>query len=70
MTLSSPSQLNRQSELLIIYSGARFAKTITQLNCFHSRPVRSIIKRATAMEYKLHRLIVKKEDFIAYVQVK
>lgn len=30
---------------------------------------RSIIKRATALEYKLHRLIVKKEDFISYVQV-
>uniref|UniRef100_A0A673CZV7 UTP6 small subunit processome component n=1 Tax=Sphaeramia orbicularis TaxID=375764 RepID=A0A673CZV7_9TELE len=28
----------------------------------------SIIKRATALEYKLHRLIVNKEDFIAYIQ--
>lgn len=49
---------------------ARFAQTFTLLKCLNSRPARSIIKRVTAMEYKLHRLIVKKEDFIAYVQVK
>lgn len=30
---------------------------------------RSIIKRVTALEYKLHRLILSKEDFTAYVQV-
>uniref|UniRef100_A0A668APW1 UTP6 small subunit processome component n=1 Tax=Myripristis murdjan TaxID=586833 RepID=A0A668APW1_9TELE len=28
----------------------------------------SIIKRVTALEYKLHRLIINKEDFIAYIQ--
>lgn len=36
---------------------------------FLNHPFRSIIKRATALEYKLHRLIVNKEDFVAYVQV-
>lgn len=30
---------------------------------------RSIIKRVTTLEYKLHRLILNKEDFTAYVQV-
>ncbi|KAK5865947.1 hypothetical protein PBY51_020177 [Eleginops maclovinus] len=33
-----------------------------------SLKVKSIIKRATALEYKLHRLIINKEDFIAYIQ--
>lgn len=31
---------------------------------------RAIIKKSTALEYKLHRLIVNKEDFISYIQVK
>uniref|UniRef100_A0A3Q3WQC0 U3 small nucleolar RNA-associated protein 6 N-terminal domain-containing protein n=1 Tax=Mola mola TaxID=94237 RepID=A0A3Q3WQC0_MOLML len=35
---------------------------------FTKKEVKSIIRRATALEYKLLRLIVHKEDFIAYVQ--
>lgn len=30
---------------------------------------RTIIKRVTALEYKLNRLVLNKADFIAYVQV-
>ncbi|XP_075899336.1 U3 small nucleolar RNA-associated protein 6 homolog [Nelusetta ayraudi] len=41
---------------------------LERVGLFTKKEVKSIIKRATAMEYKLHRLIVKKEDFIAYVQ--
>lgn len=41
---------------------------LERVGLFTKKEVKAIIKRATAMEYKLHRLIVKKEDFIAYIQ--
>lgn len=41
---------------------------LERVGLFTKKEVKSIIKRATALEYKLHRLIVNKEDFIAYVQ--
>ncbi|CAB1416944.1 unnamed protein product [Pleuronectes platessa] len=41
---------------------------LERVGLFTQKEVRSIIKRVTAMEYKLHRLIIKKEDFIAYIQ--
>uniref|UniRef100_A0A8D0AK64 UTP6 small subunit processome component n=1 Tax=Sander lucioperca TaxID=283035 RepID=A0A8D0AK64_SANLU len=42
---------------------------LERVGLFTKKEVKSIIKRATALEYKLHRLIVNKEDFIAYIQV-
>uniref|UniRef100_A0A8C6TDP2 UTP6 small subunit processome component n=1 Tax=Neogobius melanostomus TaxID=47308 RepID=A0A8C6TDP2_9GOBI len=41
---------------------------LERVGLFTKKEVKAIIKRATAMEYKLHRLIVNKEDFIAYIQ--
>ncbi|XP_029017804.1 U3 small nucleolar RNA-associated protein 6 homolog isoform X2 [Betta splendens] len=41
---------------------------LERVGLFTRKEVKSIIKKATALEYKLHRLIVKKEDFIAYIQ--
>ncbi|CAN9510512.1 unnamed protein product [Ophioblennius macclurei] len=41
---------------------------LERVGLFTQKEVKSIIKRATALEYKLHRLIIKKEDFIAYIQ--
>lgn len=41
---------------------------LERVGLFTHKEVRSIIKRATSLEYKLHRLIVNKEDFIAYIQ--
>ncbi|XP_027138784.1 U3 small nucleolar RNA-associated protein 6 homolog [Larimichthys crocea] len=41
---------------------------LERVGLFTKKEVRSIIKRVTSLEYKLHRLIVNKEDFIAYVQ--
>uniref|UniRef100_UPI0037E95A45 U3 small nucleolar RNA-associated protein 6 homolog n=1 Tax=Semicossyphus pulcher TaxID=241346 RepID=UPI0037E95A45 len=41
---------------------------LERVGLFTKKEVKSIIKRATALEYKLHRLIINKEDFIAYVQ--
>lgn len=41
---------------------------LERVGLFTNKEVKTIIKRATALEYKLHRLIVKKEDFIAYIQ--
>ncbi|XP_068583399.1 U3 small nucleolar RNA-associated protein 6 homolog [Cebidichthys violaceus] len=41
---------------------------LERVGLFTKKEVKSIIKRATALEYKLHRLIVNKEDFIAYIQ--
>uniref|UniRef100_A0A8D3ECZ9 UTP6 small subunit processome component n=1 Tax=Scophthalmus maximus TaxID=52904 RepID=A0A8D3ECZ9_SCOMX len=42
---------------------------LERVGLFTKKEVKSIVKRATALEYKLHRLIVNKEDFIAYIQV-
>lgn len=41
---------------------------LERVGLFTKKEVKAIIKRATALEYKLHRLIVNKEDFIAYIQ--
>ncbi|XP_040000819.1 U3 small nucleolar RNA-associated protein 6 homolog [Xiphias gladius] len=41
---------------------------LERVGLFTKKEVKSIIKRATALEYKLHRLIVNKEDFVAYIQ--
>ncbi|PWA32749.1 hypothetical protein CCH79_00012432 [Gambusia affinis] len=41
---------------------------LERVGLFTKKEVKSIIKKATALEYKLHRLIVNKEDFIAYIQ--
>ncbi|KAF3852257.1 hypothetical protein F7725_005612 [Dissostichus mawsoni] len=41
---------------------------LERVGLFTKKEVKSIIKRATALEYKLHRLIINKEDFIAYIQ--
>ncbi|CAJ1053577.1 U3 small nucleolar RNA-associated protein 6 homolog [Xyrichtys novacula] len=41
---------------------------LERVGLFTKKEVKSIIKRATALEYKLHRLMVNKEDFIAYIQ--
>ncbi|XP_068607030.1 U3 small nucleolar RNA-associated protein 6 homolog [Brachionichthys hirsutus] len=41
---------------------------LERVGLFTKKEVKMIIKRVTAMEYKLHRLIISKEDFIAYIQ--
>uniref|UniRef100_A0A146P7G1 UTP6 small subunit processome component n=1 Tax=Fundulus heteroclitus TaxID=8078 RepID=A0A146P7G1_FUNHE len=41
---------------------------LERVGLFTKQEVKSIIKKATALEYKLHRLIVNKEDFIAFIQ--
>ncbi|XP_070712732.1 U3 small nucleolar RNA-associated protein 6 homolog [Pempheris klunzingeri] len=41
---------------------------LERVGLFTKKEVKSIIKKATALEYKLHRLILNKEDFIAYIQ--
>lgn len=41
---------------------------LERVGLFTKKEVKSIIKKATALEYKLHRLMVNKEDFIAYIQ--
>ncbi|CAL1601610.1 unnamed protein product [Knipowitschia caucasica] len=41
---------------------------LERVGLFTKKEVKSIIKRATALEYKLHRLMLNKEDFIAYIQ--
>lgn len=41
---------------------------LERVGLFTKKEIKSIIKKSTALEYKLHRLIVNKEDFIAYIQ--
>ncbi|CAK6953435.1 U3 small nucleolar RNA-associated protein 6 homolog [Scomber scombrus] len=41
---------------------------LERVGLFTKKEVKSIIKKSTALEYKLHRLIINKEDFIAYIQ--
>ncbi|RVE76331.1 hypothetical protein OJAV_G00008340 [Oryzias javanicus] len=41
---------------------------LERVGLFTKKEVKSVVKRATALEYKLHRMIVNKEDFIAYIQ--
>uniref|UniRef100_A0A8K9X537 UTP6 small subunit processome component n=1 Tax=Oncorhynchus mykiss TaxID=8022 RepID=A0A8K9X537_ONCMY len=42
---------------------------LERVGLFSKKEVKSLLKRATALEYKLHRLIITKVDFIAYIQV-
>ncbi|XP_008414089.1 U3 small nucleolar RNA-associated protein 6 homolog [Poecilia reticulata] len=41
---------------------------LERVGLFTKKEIKSTIKKVTALEYKLHRLIVNKEDFIAYIQ--
>ncbi|KAL1005958.1 hypothetical protein UPYG_G00066160 [Umbra pygmaea] len=41
---------------------------LERVGLFTKKEVRSMLKRATVLEYKLHRLIISKVDFIAYIQ--
>ncbi|KAM9857710.1 U3 small nucleolar RNA-associated protein 6 homolog isoform 2-T2 [Aulostomus maculatus] len=41
---------------------------LERVGLFTKKEVKSIIKRVTALEYKLHRLVLNKDDFIAYIQ--
>ncbi|XP_037553777.1 U3 small nucleolar RNA-associated protein 6 homolog [Nematolebias whitei] len=41
---------------------------LERVGLFTTKEVKSIIKKSTALEYKLHRFIVNKEDFISYIQ--
>ncbi|XP_068177868.1 U3 small nucleolar RNA-associated protein 6 homolog [Antennarius striatus] len=41
---------------------------LERVGLFTKKEVKMIIKRVTAMEYKLHRLMINKEDFIKYIQ--
>uniref|UniRef100_A0A8C8GV19 UTP6 small subunit processome component n=1 Tax=Oncorhynchus tshawytscha TaxID=74940 RepID=A0A8C8GV19_ONCTS len=41
---------------------------LERVGLFSKKEVKSMLKRATALEYKLHRLIITKVDFIAYIQ--
>lgn len=41
---------------------------LERVGLFTKKEVKSMLKRATALEYKLHRLIISKVDFIAYIQ--
>lgn len=41
---------------------------LERVGLFTKKEVRAMLKRATSLEYKLHRLIINKEDFIGYIQ--
>uniref|UniRef100_A0A673YL79 UTP6 small subunit processome component n=1 Tax=Salmo trutta TaxID=8032 RepID=A0A673YL79_SALTR len=41
---------------------------LERVGLFSKKEVKSMLKRVTALEYKLHRLIITKVDFIAYIQ--
>ncbi|XP_061536611.1 U3 small nucleolar RNA-associated protein 6 homolog [Phycodurus eques] len=41
---------------------------LERVGLFTKKEVKAIIKRVTSLEYKLHRLIVNKDDFIGYIQ--
>lgn len=41
---------------------------LERVGLFSNKEVKSMLKRSTALEYKLHRAVQSKEDFIAYVQ--
>uniref|UniRef100_A0A6Q2XZJ1 UTP6 small subunit processome component n=1 Tax=Esox lucius TaxID=8010 RepID=A0A6Q2XZJ1_ESOLU len=41
---------------------------LERVGLFTKKEIKSMLKRATALEYKLHRLIISKVDFIAYIQ--
>ncbi|XP_077380204.1 U3 small nucleolar RNA-associated protein 6 homolog [Festucalex cinctus] len=41
---------------------------LERVGLFTKKEVKAIIKRVTSLEYKLHRLVINKEDFIGYIQ--
>ncbi|KAL4647994.1 hypothetical protein GN956_G8934 [Arapaima gigas] len=41
---------------------------LERVGLFTRKEVRSVLKKSTALEYKLHRAMLNKEDFITYVQ--
>ncbi|KAJ8283687.1 hypothetical protein COCON_G00025370 [Conger conger] len=41
---------------------------LERVGLFTSNEVKAMIKKATALEYKLHRVTISKEDFITYIQ--
>ncbi|KAJ8001928.1 hypothetical protein DPEC_G00174500 [Dallia pectoralis] len=41
---------------------------LERVGLFTKKEIKSMLKRATALEYKLHRLIISKADFISYIQ--
>ncbi|KAM9819770.1 U3 small nucleolar RNA-associated protein 6 homolog [Syngnathus typhle] len=41
---------------------------LERVGLFTKKEVKAIIKRVTSLEYKLHRLIINKDDFIGYIQ--
>ncbi|XP_006635290.2 U3 small nucleolar RNA-associated protein 6 homolog [Lepisosteus oculatus] len=41
---------------------------LERVGLFTKKEVKAMIKKATALEYKLHRRIISKEDFITYIQ--
>uniref|UniRef100_A0A8B9RMM1 UTP6 small subunit processome component n=1 Tax=Astyanax mexicanus TaxID=7994 RepID=A0A8B9RMM1_ASTMX len=41
---------------------------LERVGLFTKKEVKSMLKKSTAMEYKLHRTVLSKEDFISYIQ--
>ncbi|XP_036427306.1 U3 small nucleolar RNA-associated protein 6 homolog [Colossoma macropomum] len=41
---------------------------LERVGLFTKKEVKSMLKRSTALEYKLHRSVLSKDDFIAYIQ--
>ncbi|XP_076871559.1 U3 small nucleolar RNA-associated protein 6 homolog [Brachyhypopomus gauderio] len=41
---------------------------LERVGLFTKKEVKSMLKRTTALEYKLHRTVLSKDDFIAYIQ--
>ncbi|XP_036396213.1 U3 small nucleolar RNA-associated protein 6 homolog isoform X1 [Megalops cyprinoides] len=41
---------------------------LERVGLFTKKEVKAMIKKATALEYKLHRITISKEDFITYIQ--
>lgn len=67
---SEPFSLIMWEKVSLLGTTALWMYVIIQLlQSVYSHYYRSIIKKSTALEYKLHRLIINKEDFIAYIQV-
>uniref|UniRef100_A0A672M4U5 UTP6 small subunit processome component n=1 Tax=Sinocyclocheilus grahami TaxID=75366 RepID=A0A672M4U5_SINGR len=41
---------------------------LERVGLFTNKEVKSMLKRSTALEYKLHRTVQSKDDFITYIQ--
>ncbi|XP_062852641.1 U3 small nucleolar RNA-associated protein 6 homolog [Trichomycterus rosablanca] len=41
---------------------------LQRVGLFTNKEIKSVLKRCTALEYKLHRSVLSKEDFISYIQ--